>query len=193
MFAVRATAVVFEPFRTLNGFFMLAAEGRMRDGRPIVCDLASPNTSLITAIAQYMVGLGKGTAPMMRLIYKRRDDCSFAVWLREHPQDAAVLKRVILFLSASLPRRLGHFQEFPIKLVRLVDTRVEDACKRHIVQEPACIASCGRLIILVSVIQAPLPCKSTRACPKFLSQVRVACVAHVCPHCHLSVGRYDSG
>jgi hypothetical protein len=84
---MRIVMVVTEVCRPISYFFQVAAEGRLRCNRPVLCDLSKPWTSPVVACEQYLTALMLGSAPAARLVWQREGHASFAAWAQAKPQD----------------------------------------------------------------------------------------------------------
>ncbi len=61
-------------------------EGRMRNSRPLLCDLAYPATSIVVATDQYFSGLVRGRPALMRIIWQHAGHNSFREWCEARPE-----------------------------------------------------------------------------------------------------------
>lgn len=96
---------------------------RARFGRPLVYDLALPETSVIIAGAQYLSGLVRGQPPSSRCVFQAKGHTTFAQWFQASFDQVVIFRRCVLYLAASCIRRHGHLQEAPLSLVSIGDDR----------------------------------------------------------------------
>ena len=81
----------------------------------------------------------------MRIIFQHHGHSLFVEWLVECPDEAIVVRRVLMFNVAVIKRRCGMFEEFPYKLAQIIDDRCEIS---NVSQE--CLCDCGAHVARVS-------------------------------------------
>ena len=110
--------------RSIDKYFMETSEGK-HEPRPHALDLTNPGVSIIVCTNQCYSGLAKGGPHVLVGLWASSGAADFFVWLSTPANQAQVitLRRSIVFLAAGNHGRHGHFARFPLRLVRLVDSR----------------------------------------------------------------------
>eukprot|EP00972_Heterocapsa_arctica_P111931 16428888-Heterocapsa_arctica.AAC.1 len=142
LFSVKVVLVVGEASKRFAYYFQDAAEGRLRNDRPFLADLALQEASPVRAVQQYMAALMDGSAPALRLIWQHRGHTSPQQWAAACPGEARTLQRAVAMVAALLHRRHGHLAKAPFTFASLADSRSTAAHRAAVVKEfndcPAC-------------------------------------------------------
>jgi len=142
LFRVRVTVVLTEVCRPLATFFQVAAEGKLRRNRPLLCDVASPATSPVVQSLQYISGFLRGSSPAFRMIWQHRGHETMHAWAQERPQEVACVRRSSMFLVAAIKIRHGHLLEEPYSFTSFIDDRspplYKGSVKRRFKARPRC-------------------------------------------------------
>lgn len=128
-------SIVEEPGRALTGFFMQAAEGRLRNDAPFMFDLALPEFSPVLACKQYLSGMLRGMPDAANIVWQADGGTSFYQWAKQHPVHAAWLRRAILKHGADTADRFGVYSRPPFVLATLGDPRSPLAYRKKVSDE----------------------------------------------------------
>lgn len=104
-FSIVVFTVVGEVSRAMGFWFMQAAEGRLRNGRPYLMELTSPSTSPVTVCCQYLSGLLAGHAGAARVVWQRHGRRSMKHWAATQSNEASGFRRAVLAMAAKMSRR----------------------------------------------------------------------------------------
>ena len=129
MFLIRTLAIIVEPLRTLHCRFMYMSHQvkTRRSKLPSFLDELDDTRGIVNHVLQYFSSLLALSCGRARLLWQWTDAEGPASWIRDFPDQARVVRRLVLAAIAGVHRRFSKLtSEFPWLLMGLGDLRRRD-------------------------------------------------------------------
>ena len=116
-FQVAALCIVIEPLRIMHSRYMTIANKKSSSNRPALLDEVDPSRSMTIKVLQYYSSLLAGQCSTLRLVWGWQQCSDLLAWMRQCPEWARVLRRLILSAACLVLRRFEKCtSKFPWRL-----------------------------------------------------------------------------
>ena len=135
--------VVIEPLRIMHSRCMAIANKKSSSNRPALLDEVDPSRSMTIKVLQYYSSLLAGQCSRLRLVWGWQQCSDLLAWMRQCPEWARELRRLILSAACLVLRRFEKYtSKFPWRLYSLADARLGEGVRSKIIDEFFASAAC---------------------------------------------------